>query len=358
MKKKLQVFVSSTYTDLREERQAAVQAILNVGHIPAGMELFTAGDESQKETIKKWIDESDVYMLILGGRYGAIDPVSGKSYTHWEYDYAGEIGKPRFAVVISDKALDEKVKRDGKSVLEMINPQKYDEFKQDVLSKISKFFDDSRDIQLALIQKMSEFATREDLVGWISGKDAPDTAAIVMEYTRSIQELQSLQKENTSLREELATLRSSGIVGDFFGLTYHELRKAMISIKITYPEKYKEARRQEGDELQDEASLFRLFLNLSPIFATGIPIEQNGNLSVELEFIYYQLVPKLMQFGLIEKIKGADAKDKLQTTKQGFDFLRLYELDKIKKEKEKQAQAKLQAEADSQTESSKEQQKA
>jgi hypothetical protein len=66
-KKKLQVFVSSTYIDLKEERQAAVQAILTAGHIPAGMELFAAGDKSQWEVIKRWIDESDVFLLILGG---------------------------------------------------------------------------------------------------------------------------------------------------------------------------------------------------------------------------------------------------------------------------------------------------
>lgn len=76
MNKKLQVFVSSTYTDLKEERQAAVQAILDAGHIPAGMELFKAG-KSQMVTIQKWIDESDVYMLILGGRYGSIEEESG-----------------------------------------------------------------------------------------------------------------------------------------------------------------------------------------------------------------------------------------------------------------------------------------
>ena len=45
LRKRLQVFVSSTYTDLKEERQAAVEAILTAGQIPAGMELFTAGDE-------------------------------------------------------------------------------------------------------------------------------------------------------------------------------------------------------------------------------------------------------------------------------------------------------------------------
>src|SRR5262245_57179350 len=79
-KKKLQVFVASTYKDLRVERQAAVEAILTAGHIPAGMELFTAGDESQMEVIKRWIEESDVFLLILGGRYGSLEPQSGKSY--------------------------------------------------------------------------------------------------------------------------------------------------------------------------------------------------------------------------------------------------------------------------------------
>jgi hypothetical protein len=87
-KKKLQVFVSSTFSDLQEERQAAVEAILTAGHIPAGMELFAAGDESQMNVIKRWIDESDAYMLILGGRYGSIEPMTQKSYIQLEYEYA------------------------------------------------------------------------------------------------------------------------------------------------------------------------------------------------------------------------------------------------------------------------------
>src|SRR5438067_6382584 len=88
IRKRLQVFVSSTFSDLIRERQAAVEAILTAGHIPAGMELFTAGDESQMDVIKQWIDESDAYLLIMGGRYGSVEPKSGKSYTHIEYEYA------------------------------------------------------------------------------------------------------------------------------------------------------------------------------------------------------------------------------------------------------------------------------
>ena len=72
-KTKLQIFISSTYEDMKVERQAAVEAILKAGHIPAGMELFTGGDKSQWDVIKKWIKDSDAFMLILGGRYGSIE---------------------------------------------------------------------------------------------------------------------------------------------------------------------------------------------------------------------------------------------------------------------------------------------
>ena len=54
MKRKLQVFVSSTFTDLIEDRQSAVGAILKSGHIPAGMELFTSGNQSQMRPNEKF----------------------------------------------------------------------------------------------------------------------------------------------------------------------------------------------------------------------------------------------------------------------------------------------------------------
>src|SRR5579871_2764236 len=105
MVKKYQVFFSSTYTDLIVERQAVVEAILMAGHIPAGMELFAAGNKSQMETIRRWIDDSDLFMLIVGGRYGSVEESTGKSYTQLEYEYALERGKPVFAAVITEEFL-------------------------------------------------------------------------------------------------------------------------------------------------------------------------------------------------------------------------------------------------------------
>jgi hypothetical protein len=52
------------------------------------------------EVIKRWIDESDVFLLILGGRYGSIESTSGKSPVQLEYEYAQERKKPFFAVVV------------------------------------------------------------------------------------------------------------------------------------------------------------------------------------------------------------------------------------------------------------------
>ena len=184
LKKKLQVFVSSTYTDLIKERQAAVEAILTAGHIPAGMELFSAGDKSQLEVIKRWIDESDVYLLLLGGRYGSIDSDSGKSYTQLEYEYAIDKAKPLFALVIDDAHLSEKVRVDGRGVLELDNPKQFKEFEALVKSKVVKFWSDAKDIQLAILKALSEFERRPDLIGWVPGNEALNTNIIATGIAR------------------------------------------------------------------------------------------------------------------------------------------------------------------------------
>lgn len=112
------------------------QFILTAGHIPAGMELFTSGDESQMEAIKQWIDESDVYLLILGGRYGSIEPTTGKSYTHLEYEYAVAREKPFFACVVTDAAHVKRVKKHGPKVSETQEPKMLSEFREIATAKM------------------------------------------------------------------------------------------------------------------------------------------------------------------------------------------------------------------------------
>ena len=152
--KKLQVFVSSTYTDLIEERQTAVQAILDAGHIPAGMELFKAG-KSQMKTIQKWIDESDVYMLILGGRYGSIEESSGLSYTELEYRYALSKNMPVFAIILEDSYLISKVVNCGRdAIFEKYN--KYNDFMSFVKKQIVIFINDINQIAGKIHSNLNE----------------------------------------------------------------------------------------------------------------------------------------------------------------------------------------------------------
>lgn len=223
--KKLQIFVSSTYTDLKEERQAAVEAILSSGHIPAGMELFAAGDESQMNVIKRWIDESDVYLLILGGRYGSLEKQTNKSYTNLEYEYALNLKKPLFSIVINPEALEKKVKQIGSSVLEQQNPKEYKEFKDQVLTNLVKFWDDKKDIKIAIHETLSEFSYRKELIGWIRGDNAINTGELAEQIAR-------LTKENSELREALSIRGEGNKNSLYFNMTFEELSKLLDSEKI------------------------------------------------------------------------------------------------------------------------------
>ncbi len=101
MEKRYQVFVSSTYVDLKEERNQVIRALMEIDCIPAGMELFPAADEEQYEFIKRIIDVCDYYLLIIGGRYGSLT-AQGMSYTEQEYDYALERGLKIIALLRED----------------------------------------------------------------------------------------------------------------------------------------------------------------------------------------------------------------------------------------------------------------
>ncbi|WP_025721412.1 DUF4062 domain-containing protein [Paenibacillus sp. 1-18] len=313
MKKKLQVFISSTYTDMLEERQAAVTAVLNAGHIPAGMELFKSGDQSQKETIKRWIDESDVYMLILGGRYGSLDPESGKSYTHWEYDYAGEQGKRRFAVVITEEKLMDKARKNP-DYLEREHYSHYQEFKREVLGNISKFYEDTKDIKLTVMESLKEYEFDKSLVGWIKSDNLQSMEKILLENAELI-------KENARLARECEKLNLNAIQNTFInGMQYEDMESVLENMSINLP--------KEIDEDESEISLLDFFTVESDTLSIGVT--NSATLSKDFEiFIFYHVAPKLMQFGLMEKVKVAGVQyERIQTTKDGLKFLGQYEIRK------------------------------
>ena len=101
MKKKYQVFISSTYEDLKEERLAVTQCLLDNDCIPVGMEQFPSSGMTQMEYITKMLDDCDYYILILAGRYGSVDS-DGIGFTEKEFDYAISKQIPVMCFLIDD----------------------------------------------------------------------------------------------------------------------------------------------------------------------------------------------------------------------------------------------------------------
>lgn len=205
---KLQVFVSSTYKDLVQERQAAVEAILDAGHIPAGMELFKAG-KSQIKTICKWIDDSDVYALILGGRYGSIGDEMSLSYTQLEYEYALSKGMPVFAVILTDHFLYNKASNHtGEVFFETENKEKYDIFKSEIEKNIVKYVNNIDQIREIIKDQIREIVTDEEykLQGWIRNNGTEEKLLkrefFEVERKQILEEKEQIKFINEKLKKE------------------------------------------------------------------------------------------------------------------------------------------------------------
>lgn len=106
MQKKYQIFISSTYEDLKDERKKIQDTILSMYHFPIGMEMFSAGNDDQWKIIQETIDSSDYYVLIIGHRYGSIietGKYAGISYTEKEFRYALNQKIPILAFLIDEE---------------------------------------------------------------------------------------------------------------------------------------------------------------------------------------------------------------------------------------------------------------
>jgi hypothetical protein len=216
MEKRYQIFVSSTFQDLKEERQAVLRAILEMDHMPAGMELFPAADEAAWDLIKEVISQSDYYILIVGGRYGSLDS-AGIGYTEKEYYYAIQKKLPVIALLHknpdnlprerteTDEAAWEKLKK-FRSKVESAHTCKYwesaDELKtQVVLSLISQF-------------------KRHPGIGWIRADQAASS-----EYFNKLEGARSRIEELENKLEQIPTLPPPGT---------EELASGKDKVELTY----------------------------------------------------------------------------------------------------------------------------
>ena len=177
-KRKYQVFISSTYTDLRLHREAVSWAVLKLEHIPIGMECFSASSDRGWETIQHAIDDSDYYVLLVGARYGSVDKSTGISWTEREYQYALSKSIPVLVFMQNmDKASATHVETSPGF------PEKLANFKATLENThLCAQFDDDRhvasEVTQALVKEIGKHeSTGRARPGWYRGPAAPPQAA-------------------------------------------------------------------------------------------------------------------------------------------------------------------------------------
>ena len=167
METKHQVFVSSTYRDLIEERKAVIHALLELDCIPAGMELFPAADEDAWTLIKEVIDDCDYYILILAGKYGSVNG-QGISYTEMEFDYAVSTSKPIIAFLYEDAGNLSAANSEKTEAMQA----KLSAFRSKANEKHCKYWNSPEDLGGKVSRSLIQLRKRHPSLGWVPGKYA------------------------------------------------------------------------------------------------------------------------------------------------------------------------------------------
>ncbi len=96
------VFVSSTYEDMIDYRDAAMAALTSIDILPVGMEQFVASPDKSLDVCLSEVRRCQLFIAIVGMRYGSIDDETGKSYSELEYEEAVKNGIPVLAFIIDE----------------------------------------------------------------------------------------------------------------------------------------------------------------------------------------------------------------------------------------------------------------
>lgn len=270
MEKKYQVFISSTYADLVEERKKVLDILLMADCIPAGMEAFVATDSEQFEVIKKVIDLCDYYVLIIGKRYGSINETTGISYTEMEYDYAIDKGIPVLVFALDDSVnvSAEKEESDPKKI------KKLREFRTRALSnRLASIWHSDTELTGQLAIAIMKAKAQINRPGWQRGADYDEVS-----FRR---EIMSLQEDNSELRKLLS--EKDKIISDFNEETDLAFDNQPITIpyEYTYWDPYGTGYQTEQETL--ETDLKTIFTKIATEMINGPITEEKATETLENE---------------------------------------------------------------------------
>jgi len=198
---KYQIFISSTYEDLKEEREAVIKTILSLYHIPIGMEMFNAGDNDQWTVISKTIETSDYYVVIIGERYGSTTD-TGVSYTEKEYDYAVSKGIPVYTFLKDENSPSTPEQKEKDTA----NQQKLSAFREKAKKKMADFWKTKDELTTKLSISLHKAFTEQPRTGWVRATQN-DT------HNNGFSEEESIELTKKTIHEEIKPISKTEIDG-------------------------------------------------------------------------------------------------------------------------------------------------
>lgn len=97
----LKVFISST-SDMKDYRDVLRERVLRLGMYPDMYEMWGQDNDYPRDICCKHVLESDIFICILGPKYGFVEPMWDKSMTEIEYRIATNAGIPILIYIQKD----------------------------------------------------------------------------------------------------------------------------------------------------------------------------------------------------------------------------------------------------------------
>lgn len=194
------IYLSSTYSDLVEERRAVIDTLLSLKQMPMGYEYMPASNSSPFEIAQKYIDESDYIIMIIGERYGASD-TNGVSYVEAEYNYALSKNIPVLVFLKNIETLD--------------ISQELMQFRKRLLERLVVFWDNVSDLKVKVLYSLSELLLNVDNKDNVSNQNVINigNGSNVSINNSSDKELDDYQKKLKNTLGIYTTKENNDIIG-------------------------------------------------------------------------------------------------------------------------------------------------
>lgn len=298
--KRFQIFISSTYEDLKKERRAVEEVVITAGDFPVQMEAFPAADEDQFDFIKTLIDTCDYYILVIAGRYGT-QAEDGFSYTEKEYRYAVSKGVPILVMLHNNRgqlsADKTEATEEGKAKLEKL-------IAETTKGRLVKPWKNIGELQLAVHQALDHAKATKPRIGWVRG----DSVASIEALT----ELNFLRKENENLKDTLGQVEVDIPLPDLPNVN----DEITISLIPNHSNKGFSRNGNYGSEAKIKCSWITCFPIFYSNFSYGTT-DWNEDYSYQVEDV------SRVEFGsaLASEVSGKDTKDAFAVSKNTFSTL-------------------------------------